>query len=75
MFAAKPDLTPIFSDRRRKRTQPADVCAAAYGGARALGVCTGVFTEEALRAANAEAVVVPDLTDLQFLLALIASEK
>ena len=55
--------------------QPADVCAAAYGGANALGVCTGVFTDEQLRAANGDATVLPDLSDLDAVLALVASEQ
>jgi phosphoglycolate phosphatase-like HAD superfamily hydrolase len=52
--------------------QPADVQAAAFGGAKALGVCTGVFSAEELRAANGAAVVVPDLADVDAVLALLA---
>jgi hypothetical protein len=51
------------------------VCAAAYGGAKALGVCTGVFNHEQLRAANSDATVLPDLSDLDAVLALFASEQ
>jgi phosphoglycolate phosphatase-like HAD superfamily hydrolase len=50
---------------------PADVQAAAFGGARALGVCTGVFAAEDLRAANSEAVVRADLAEVQSVLALL----
>ena len=52
---------------------PADVQAAAFGGARALGVCTGVFSAEDLRAANGDAVVRADLADVQSVLALLTA--
>jgi phosphoglycolate phosphatase-like HAD superfamily hydrolase len=51
---------------------PADVVAAGYGGARALGVCTGVFTrEELMDACAATDVVVHDLTQTDALLDLL----
>ena len=47
--------------------------AAAFGGAKALGVCTGVFTAAELKAANSDAVVVADLSDVDATLALFAA--
>lgn len=48
------------------------MCAAAFGGAKALGVCTGVFSAAELQEANAEAVVLPDLADTEAVLALLS---
>lgn len=43
---------------------PMDVQAAADAGAVPLGVLTGIYTEEQLRAAEPTSVILPDLTDL-----------
>ena len=43
---------------------PLDVAAAIEGGARAVGVATGPYDEETLRASGADAVL-PDLADLE----------
>lgn len=43
---------------------PMDVQAAADAGALPLGVLTGIYTEEQLRAAEPTSVILPDLTDL-----------
>ena len=53
---------------------PADVRAAAFGSARALGVCTGVFTQDELLAANSSATVLPDLSNVEGVLSLFESE-
>lgn len=49
---------------------PLDVTAAREGGARAVGVATGPFSEEVLREAGADAVM-PDLTDRDALVAAL----
>ncbi|KAL4857292.1 Eukaryotic translation initiation factor 2 subunit alpha [Chlorella vulgaris] len=43
---------------------PMDVQAAVGGGAKAVGVCTGIYTRQELCDAAPEAVVLEDLTDL-----------
>ena len=79
------ELVRIAGQRARLRTPgirsawhvgdtPADVRAAAFGGARALGVCTGVFTNEELLTANSSATVLPDLSNVEDVLALFTSE-
>ncbi|XP_072965179.1 uncharacterized protein [Typha angustifolia] len=43
---------------------PNDIRAAEFGGALAVGVCTGIFREEELKQASCgNAVILPDLTD------------
>uniref|UniRef100_A0A7S0QZI5 Phosphoglycolate phosphatase n=1 Tax=Pyramimonas obovata TaxID=1411642 RepID=A0A7S0QZI5_9CHLO len=45
---------------------PKDILAAEYGGAKALGVCTGVFGKEELeKSSKNDAVILPDLTDFK----------
>lgn len=52
--------------------QPNDIRAAEYGGALAVGVCTGVYTAEELRqASSGSAVILPDLTDTGAFLKLL----
>jgi ribonucleotide monophosphatase NagD (HAD superfamily) len=45
--------------------QPNDIKAAEYGGALAIGVCTGVFSRDDLEAASksGRAVILDDLKD------------
>eukprot|EP00747_Dinoflagellata_sp_TGD_P181206 gnl/TRDRNA2_/TRDRNA2_34860_c0_seq1.p1 gnl/TRDRNA2_/TRDRNA2_34860_c0~~gnl/TRDRNA2_/TRDRNA2_34860_c0_seq1.p1 ORF type:complete len:186 (-),score=26.21 gnl/TRDRNA2_/TRDRNA2_34860_c0_seq1:80-637(-) len=50
---------------------PADVCAAAYAGATPIGVTTGKFSAEELRAACPEAIVLESLEDLPRFLTVI----
>lgn len=50
---------------------PADVQAAVFGGARALGVSTGIFSQEELLEANPKATVVADLADTDALLEIL----
>jgi phosphoglycolate phosphatase len=50
---------------------PADVQAAVFGGARALGVCTGIFSREELLEANSKATVVTDLADTDAVLTIL----
>jgi len=51
---------------------PNDIRAAEYGGALAVGVCTGVCTAEELRqASNGSVVILPDLADTGAFLKLL----
>jgi phosphoglycolate phosphatase len=50
---------------------PADVQAAVFGGARALGVCTGIFSRDELLQANPKATVVTDLADIDAVLNIL----
>jgi len=52
---------------------PADVTAAQFGGARAIGVCTGVFPAAQLLAANPEAAIFSDLSDTHRLLEVLSA--
>ena len=56
--------------------QPNDIQAAEYGGALAVGVCTGIFAEEELRqASNGSAVILSDLTDTRAFLRLLGIDE
>ena len=46
-----------------------DVQAAVGGGAKAVGICTGIYTRQELCDAAPEAVVLEDLTDLAAVMA------
>lgn len=52
--------------------QPNDIKAAEYGGALAVGVCTGIFTEAELKkASSGTAIILPDLTDSKAFMKLL----
>lgn len=58
---ASPDAVVIVGDT------PLDIAVAVAGGARSVGVATGSYSEEELRASGADAVL-PDLGDLEAVL-------
>ncbi|URE28063.1 haloacid dehalogenase-like hydrolase [Musa troglodytarum] len=54
---------------------PNDIKAAEYGGALAIGVCTGVFTEEELKKSSCgSAIILSDLTDSKTFMNLLGIE-
>lgn len=55
--------------------QPNDVRAAEFGGALAVGVCTGFFTKEELKqASSGDAVILADLADAKAFMSLLGIE-
>lgn len=55
---------------------PNDIRAAEYGGALAVGVCTGIFSEDELRqASNGNAAILPDLKDTGAFMRLLGIES
>ncbi|RWW76938.1 hypothetical protein BHE74_00014930, partial [Ensete ventricosum] len=54
---------------------PNDIKAAEYGGALAIGVCTGIFTEEELKKSSCgSAIILSDLTDSKTFMNLLGIE-
>ncbi|CAL9111534.1 unnamed protein product [Musa acuminata var. zebrina] len=54
---------------------PNDIKAAEYGGALAIGVCTGIFTEEELKKSSCgSAIILSDLTDSTTFMNLLGIE-
>lgn len=61
----------VFVTRVHVGDTPNDLLAAQFGGALPLGVCTGVFAEEALKAVPvSDAVILPNLLDTSSFLKL-----
>ncbi|RWR83761.1 hypothetical protein CKAN_01252900 [Cinnamomum micranthum f. kanehirae] len=55
---------------------PNDIQAAEFGGALAVGVCTGVFTkEELIQASSGDAVILADLADAKAFMSLLGIEN
>ncbi|MQL91205.1 hypothetical protein Taro_023810 [Colocasia esculenta] len=61
-----------FDIRAHVGDTPNDIKAAEHGGALAIGVCTGIFSEEELRQASCgDAVIIPNLTDSKAFMSLL----
>ncbi|KAG6523719.1 hypothetical protein ZIOFF_013596 [Zingiber officinale] len=64
--------TELFELRVHVGDTPNDIKAAEYGGALAVGVCTGIFTEAELKqASSGTAIILPDLTDSKAFMKLL----
>ncbi|XP_074556061.1 uncharacterized protein LOC141811886 [Curcuma longa] len=64
--------TEVFELRVHVGDTPNDIKAAEYGGALAVGVCTGIFTEAELKqASSGTAIILPDLTDSKAFMKLL----